>query len=173
MANELIQNQLEFDNVALSTLAARSAIILSTQWSNPTSSFLMKRLRYFAQFANRSANDDGPLLIGCAHGDASVTEIEAAMNERNVNGPDDITNVLDQDNAWVVYQNTVVPFGVQGDQAYGQAQPGWMSFGGKNGIPCLEGSGMVPFIYNAGVGALTTGTLINGIMHIQGVWLRD
>ncbi len=171
--NELVQNQLEFDNVALLTLTDRAAIILSTQWNNPTASFLMKRLRYFAQYTNRTTNDDGPLLIGCAHGDANVSEIAEAMNTRNVNGPDDITNMLDQDQAWVVYQNTVVPFEVQGDQAYGQAQPGWMSFGGKNGIPNVEGAGMVPFLYNTGVGALTTGSLINGIVQIQGVWLND
>ncbi len=169
----LVQNQLEFDNVPLLTLAARAAIILTTQFNNPTSTFLMKRIRYLAQFSNRSSNDDGPILIGCANGDANVSEIAEAMNERNVNGPEDITNVLDQDKAWVVYQDTVRPFVVRGDQAYGQVAPHWTKFPGKNGTPALETSGMVVFAYNAGVGALTTGMLINGIAHIQGVWLRD
>ncbi len=169
----LVSNQLEIDNVPLLTLAARAAIILSTQFSNPTASFLMKRVRYYAQIANRTANDDGPILIGCANGDATVSEIAAAMNERNVNGPDDITNMLDQDNAWVVYQNTVVPFVYQGAVAEGQAPSNWINFGGKNGIPAIEGSGMVLFAYNSGVGALATGILVNGITQIQGVWLRD
>ncbi len=169
----LVSQQLEMDNVALLTLGARAAIILSTQFSNPTNSFLMKRVRYFAQIANRSANDDGPILIGCAHGDATVSEIAEAMNERNVNGPDDITNVLDQDNAWVVYQNTVMPFKYTGGVAEGATATHWINFGGRNGIPALEGSGMVLFAYNAGVGALTTGVLVNGITQIQGVWLRD
>ncbi len=170
--HKLVQNQLQFDNVALGTLGARAAIIINSQWNNPTNSFLMKRVRYFAQIANRSANDDGPILIGCANGDANVSEIADAMNERNVNGPDDITNVLDQDKTWVVYQNTVVPLIYSGGVAEGASPTAWMDFGGKNGIPNLEGSGVVVFAYNAGVGALTTGGLINGISHIQGVWLR-
>ncbi len=118
--NKLVQNQLEFDEVALGTLASRAAVILTTQWNNPTASFLMKRVRYFAQLALRTASDNGPILIGCAHEDANVSEIAAAMNQRNVNGPDDITNVLDEDQPWVVYQNTVVPVMIQGDQTYGQ-----------------------------------------------------
>ncbi len=169
----LVQNQLEFDNVALLTLAGRTAIIVNQQFNNPLTTFLMKRIRYFAQFTNRSSNDDGPLLIGCANGDAIVTEITAAMNERNVNGPEDITNVLDQDTAWVVYQDTVRPFVVQGEQAYGQVAAHWTKFPGRNGTPALEASGMQIFVYNSGVGALSTGMLINGIAHIQGVWLRD
>ncbi len=169
----LVNQQLELDNVALATLSARTALIVNTQFSTPTASFLMKRLRYFAQIANRTANDDGPILIGCANGDATVAEISTAMNQRNVNGPDDITNVIDQDSAWVVYQNTVVPFEIQGDQTFGQAPAQWMIFGGKNGIPAIEGSGMVVFVYNSGSGSLATNSTVNGILHLQGVWLRD
>ncbi len=169
----LVNQQLQFDEVALGTLQPRAAIILSTQFSTPTASFLMKRVRYFAQLALRTASDNGPILIGCANGDANVSEIAAAMNERNVNGPDDITSMLDQDTAWAVYQNTVVPFVIQGDQTYGQAPHGWINFGGRNGIPAIEGAGIVPFVYNSGGAALTTASLIDGICHIQGVWLRD
>ncbi len=168
----IVSQQLEFDEVPLLTAAARTAVILTTQFNNPTNSFLLKRVRYFAQLVLRTASDNGPILLGCAHGDATPVEIANAMNERNVNGPDDITNVTDQDNAWVVYQNTVVPVMIQGDQTYGQASTGWISFGGKNGIPAIEGSGMVVFAYNAGSAALTTGSLIDGICQIQGVWLR-
>lgn len=170
--HSLVHNQLEVTATALGTLAARTALIINTQFSNPTNAFLMMRIRYFLQMVGRTSLDDGPILIGCAHGDATATEITEAMNSRNVNGPDDITNVLDQDQPWVVYQNTVVPMVVRGDQAYAQIDHTWLSFSRK-GIPALEGSGMVIFAFNPGNGALTTGSSINGICHIQGVWLRD
>ncbi len=95
----LVNQSLNIDKVALGTLSARSALILNNQFNNPTQSFLLKRVRYFLQLLVREANDDGPLIVGCAHGDATISEIEAAMVERNVNGEDDITSMLDQDTA--------------------------------------------------------------------------
>ncbi len=169
----LVNQSLNIDKVALGTLGARSALILTTQFSNPLNSFLAKRVRYFLQYLAREAQDDGPILIGCAHGDATVSEIEAAMVERNVNGPEDITSMLDQDTAWTVYQSTLrsmVPFNATEGQI---AHDGWIAFGGKNGIPLQEGSGMVIFAFNSGAAALSTGGLINGIAMVQGVWLRD
>ncbi len=168
----LVNQQLSLANVALATLASRAAVIINTQFATPTNAFLCKRMRFFAQLQNRSTQDDGPILVGACNGDADVSEIAAAMNERNVNGPDDVTSMLDQDTAWVVYQNTVVPMVIRGDQTFGQASPTWMNFGGKNGIPIQEGSGMALFAYNSGEGALTTGSTVNGIAQVQGVWLR-
>ncbi len=168
----LINQSLNIDRVALGTLAARAAVILTSQFNNPTHSFLMKRARYFLQYIAREANDDGPILIGIAHGDANVAEIAAAMVERNVNGPDDITSVLDQDTAWVVYQNSVMPMEMY-TNTEGQIRSFWFQPGGKKGIPLLEGSGCVLFAFNAGSSALSTAGLINGIAMIQGVWLRD
>ncbi len=170
--HSLVNQSLNIDKVALGTLAARTAIILTTQFNNPTNAFLMRRVRFFLQLIAREANDDGPILIGCAHGDATVSEISAAMVERNVNGPDDVTSMLDQDTAWTVYQNTVraiLPY----IATEGQAPDEWLSFGGKNGIPAMEGSGMVIFAFNSGSNALTTGSSVNGIAMVQGVWLRE
>ncbi len=171
--SHLIQNQLQLQLVALTTLGAQSAIIVNTQFSTPTASFLAKRVRYFLQIVGRSTADNGPLIIGCAHGDALATEIESAMNERNVNGPSDVTSVLDQDLPWTVYQTTLRKFEIQGDQTYAQVSSGWMKFPGRNGTPLLEGSGMVVFIYNAGGAGLTTGSVVEGIVQVQGVWLND
>ncbi len=168
----LVQNQLTMDTIALGTLGARAALIINSQFSTPTGTFLMKRIRYFAQLEGRTAIDDGPILIGCANGDATATEIAEAMNSRNVNGPSDITNVLDQDQTWVVYQNTVRPFETTGEATRGQVAAHWTKFA-KKGIPALEGSGMVIFAYNSGSGALSTGSTVNGIAQIQGVWLGD
>ena len=169
----LVNQSLVVDTVALSTLIARSALDLNTQFANPTSSFLLKRVRYFLQVAGRTVGDDGPLLVGCAHGDASISEIEAAMVERNVNGPDDITSMLDQDTAWTVYQNTLQPIVVQGDGTTGQVPTQWINFAGRKGIPALEGSGMKIFVFNSGSGNLSTGSTVNGLVMVQGVWLRD
>lgn len=170
----LVNQSLNSDKVALGTLAARTAVILTTQFANPTSSsFLMKRVRYFLSLVGRTAADDGPILIGCANGDATVSEISAAMVERNTNGPDDITSMLDQDTAWVVYQNTVVPLVIRAALTEGETSGQWINFGGRNGIPAIEGSGMVVFAFNAGSNVLTTGSTVNGIIMLQGVWLRD
>lgn len=169
----LVNQSLVVDSVALSTLNARSALDLNTQFANPTQSFLAKRLRYFLQVSARVVGDDGPLLVGCAHGDASVSEIEAAMIERNVNGQDDITSMLDQDTAWTVYQDTITPIVIAGDGTTGEAKSHWIKFPGRNGTPLLEGSGMKIFVYNAGSGNLSTGSIVNGIVMVQGVWLRD
>ncbi len=170
----LVNQSLTVDTVALGTLAARTAVIINTQFSAPTNSFLLKRARYFLQLSGRSTADDGPILVGMAHGDATASEIAAAMVERNVNGPDDITSMLDQDTAWVVYQNSVKPFIIRGDQTYGQVEiSDWFQPGGQKGIPLIEGSGMVLFAFNSGSGALTTGSNVNGLTMVQGVWLRD
>ncbi len=168
----LVNQSLVVDKIDLGTLAARTALILNTQFSAPTNSFLMRRVRYLLQLIARAGNDDGPILIGCAHGDATVSEISAAMVERNVNGPADVTSMLDQDTVWTVYQNTVVPLTLF-DPNEGQTSPEWINFGGKNGIPALEGSGMVIFAFNAGFAALTTGSFVSGLTMVQGVWLRD
>ncbi len=169
----LVNQNLLIDKVALGTLAARTALILTTQFTNPlTSSFLMRRIRYFLQLIGREANDDGPIIIGCANGDATVSEITAAMNERNLNGPSDITSMLDQDLSWTVYQNTLRKIKMYA-LTEGETDDEWIAFGGKNGIPAVENSGMVLFAYNSGANALTTGSSVNGIAMLQGVWLRD
>ncbi len=170
----LVNQSLIVDTVALGTLAARAALIINTQFSAPTNSFLLKRGRYFLQLTGRSTADDGPILVGMAHGDANVSEIASAMVERNVNGPDDITSMLDQDSAWAVYQNSLKPFIIRGDQTYAQVEiSDWFQPGGQKGIPLIEGSGMVLFVFNSGSGALTTGATVNGLTMVQGVWLRD
>ncbi len=168
----LVQQALNTDGIALGTLNARSAVVLNSQMNANTTAFLMKRIRYFLQLIGRTAADDGPILIGCARGDATISEIEAAMNERNTNGPEDITSMLDQDLVWVVYQNTVVPIQYKAALTEGQVDPKWYSFGGKNGIPMLETVGVQIFAYNSGAGNLATGSSINGQSYLQGVWLR-
>ncbi len=169
----LVQQALFVDTVALATLQPRAALIINTQFSTPLQTFLAKRLRYFLQLEGRTDADDGPLLVGACHGDASVSEIASSMAERNVNGEEDITSMLDQDLAWVVYQNTVQDFRHEASNTRAQLKSHWIKFPGKNGTPLIEGSGMTLFVYNAGSAALSTGSSINGQVMVQGVWMND
>ena len=159
---------------ALGTLAGQTALALNTAFNTLTASFLMIRIRYFLQYVGRTAADDGPVLIGIARGDATAAEIGTAILEGNPSGPADTTQMLTQDNAWVVFQNTLVPFNTaSGDGTEGFVNNSeWISFGGKRGIPALEDNGFQVFAFNAGSGSLATGGSINGICQIQGRWLR-
>ncbi len=169
----LVQQNLTVDTVALGTLQPRAALIINTQFSTPLQTFLAKRVRYFLQLEGRTDSDDGPLLVGCCHGDASVSEIAASMTERNVNGEEDITSMLDQDLAWVVYQTTVQDFRHEAVVTRAQLKSHWIKFPGKNGTPLIEGSGMTIFVFNAGSAALSTASTINGVAYVQGVWMND
>ncbi len=167
----LVQQNMTVDAQALSTLAGRTALILNSVQSNLTTAFLLKRVRYWLQLTGRTQGDDGPLVVGICRGDATTSEIQNAMLEANSAGPEDITQMLQQDDAWVVYQNTVTPLIYRTDDTSGQPRGDWISFSPK-GIPALEGSGFSMFLFNCGSGALTTGSTLNGIAHVQGVWLR-
>ncbi len=171
--SSIVQQTLEVDALALATLAGRTAIVLRS-FSAITATFLMQRFRYLLQLVGVTTADDGPILVGIAKGDASLTEIASAMIEANTTGPGDTTQSLTQDETWVVYQNTVRAFNLSGGDPTGRfVVDMWQRFGGKNGIPALEGTGFQLFAYNAGSGALTTGSSVNGLCHVQGVWLRD
>ncbi len=170
----LKQQTISIGVITLGTLAGKTALQLDASMAILDRTFLMKRVRYFLQLVGRTAADDGPLLVGLARGDASLQEIQDAILEANPNGPADTTQALTEDNAWIVYQNTVVAFVFRA--ALTEAQPhrsDWIDFGGKNGIPTQEGNGFQLFVFNARAGSLATGSSVNGLMQVQGVWLRD
>ncbi len=160
------------DNVALGTLAGRTAAVLNASLTSLTATFLMKRIRYFLYMFGKTAGDDGPLLVFINRGDASTPEIASAILESNTSGPQDTTQTLTEDTAWVVYQNTlraIVPY----SNSEGLLATGWLKLGGRNGIPAVEGAGFALHIFNASDAALATGVVITGIVQVQGVWLRD
>ncbi len=171
--HSLVQQTSTVDAIALGTLAGRTALALNTSFGAITQSFLLTRIRYMLQLVGRTLADDGPIIVGVANGDASIAEISAAMIEGNIVGMNDVTQTLTQDNAWVVYQNTVRVFQYRGDGTEAVLESDWVSFGGKNGIPAQEDSGWQIFAFNCGSGALATGSSINGLCQAQGVWLRD
>ncbi len=171
--HQLVQNTLKVNAVPLLTLGGRVALNLNADWLAPESSFLMKRFRYILQLTGRTLADDGPVVVLMNKGDASLSEILSAMVELNQFGPSDVTESLTEDLPWLVYQNTVKAFVMHGDGTEGIMATDWFEFGGKNGIPNLESQGIAVHAYNAGSGALTTRSVINGLIQIQGVWLRD
>ncbi len=169
-----VQQTMTVNAAALGTLAGQTALAINTAFNGITATFLMQRIRYFLQLVGRTAADDGPVLVGVAHGDAAATEIATAILEGNTAGPDDITQMLTQDTPWTVYQNTLKPFIYGAELTEGQiVSSDWVRFGGKNGIPATEGSGFQLFAFNSGSGSLATGQSINGVVQIQGRWLRD
>ncbi len=173
----LVQQSLVVDAQALGTLAGRTALSLNTTMAAIQQAFLMKRFRYLIQLVGRTTDDDGPLVLCLARGDASLAEVAAAMIEQNTIGREDTTQSLTEDESWVVFQNSVVPFVYVGGNSTGVpahwAVSPWVSMGGKNGIVATEENGWSLFVFNAGSGALSTGSSLNGICQIQGVWLRD
>ncbi len=169
----LVHQNLVVDNVALSTLAAKTALALNTAWNSPEASFLMKRTRFLLKARGMVADDDGgPVIILLAHGNATVAEVASAMSEINAQGPTDITEALTQDNAWIVYQNPIQMLQKKTAATEAYTTTEWMNFGGKNGIPNMEEAGVTLHAYNAGNGNLDTGMTIQGLVQIQGVWLR-
>ncbi len=171
--HKLVHQNLVVDAVALGTLAGRTALNLNNGFINPESSFLIKRYRYLLQLVGRTITDDGPVAVVLNHGNASITEIGNAITEINSVGPADVSQVQTEDNAWAIYQNTLTAFTLRGDGTEGLLMTEWQSPGGKNGIPALESSGVAVSVVNLRSGALATGSSINGIVQLQGVWLRD
>lgn len=166
--HSLVNQNMVVDAQALGTLAGRTTLDLNTVQAALTTPFLMLRVRYLLQLTSREVTDDGPLLLGIAHGDANTTEITTAILEANSKGPEDFTQSEEEDRAWAVYQNTLTPLMITADGTQAQPKSDWIKFSRK-GIPALEDSGFKLFIFNAGSGSLTTGSVVNGIVHLQGV----
>jgi len=176
MSKHLVHQNLTVTNVALGSLGLRTAIAIQSGWTTPNTTFLMRRARMFLQATELATADDGPVLVGLAHGNATVGEIASALTQINSEGPDDITQGLNQDQSWTVYQDSVRQFhressGTADKMVY--IESGWMKMGGKSGIPLVKDGGVQVFAYNSGNGVLTTGAVVSGVVQIQGTWLRS
>ncbi len=167
--NLVIQNDLAAD-IALSTLAARTALQVSAQFVAITATFLMKRVKYFLKLEGVTSGE-GPYLVGLARGDMSAGEISAALVERNTSGPGDTTQSLTEDVSFSILQNSVRMLGRNGKGDGVLLLEAEIPLG--KGIPWAEGTGWQLFVFNAGNAALTTGAIIAGIAQYWGVWLRD
>ncbi len=161
------------DNVALSTLAALTAILADSTFSSLTATFLMKRIRYFLRLEGVTA-DEGPFVIVASPGNASIPEITDALVKNNTSGPQDVTQTLTEDAVWAgAYQDSLEfmrPDGGPAVTSYSTSGE-WHSLGGGKGLPAVEGSGWTLNIFNADGTALTTGAVLKGTYQVQGVWL--
>ncbi len=172
--HELKLQNLVIDDVDLTTLAARTAVAVNSQFTSITATFLVKRIRYMLQ-ASPMIIQDGPLVITIAKGGATVAEVNAAFTEHNSGGPDDVTQSLTEDNAWTVWQKSTRMFQSRnGDlsNAGHREVSGDFKLPGR-GFPALEGAGIGIFVVNLGNNGLTTGIIVSGLVQLWGVWLRD
>ncbi len=159
--------------VSLGTLAAQTPIILTggIMSTSLAHSFLVKKIKINLHL-DTVVPSEGPFYVGMAFGDATVGEIQGGLQEANTSGPHDTTQVRTQDNAFNIVQMSLTA-GEQ--QVESSTVSHWnfrneISFG--KGIPFQEGQGWNWFVYNAGNGALTTGSGINGHCQAMGVWLN-
>ncbi len=159
-------------NLALGTLAAKTALTLGVAFNGITATFLAKMLRIILSITGLTAQDEGPFAVVIGNGDLTATEATNALAEGNTAGPGDTTQVLTQDTAFAIVQKslrTFVPAG--GPSPTSQYLDATIALG--KGIPFKEGTGWQYFIYNLDGSALQTGAVVNGITQTWGVWLRD
>lgn len=166
--------QVEPVSASLGTLAAKTALTLSSTFTGTTATFLMKRVQYNV-LLTAADEFDGPYYLGVANGDASATEITEGMVYNNTSGPEDFSQVREATRLKAVLWGSLdagVETGITtGTDKKGIHFTGDFSFG--KGIPWPEGAGWKIFIYNASANALQTGSGVNGMIHSHGVWLRD
>ncbi len=163
-----IQN-LTVSNVGLATLAARTAILLSSQFATTlTRTFLIKKMKYML-FISGITGGEGPFTAGLARGDVTIAEVNAAFDEINTVGPSDTTQERTQDNVWNVSQNTWRSFESEANATEAELHG---EFGFKNGIPALENQGVQLMLFNHDASALTTGAVVKGTVQLWGVWMK-
>ncbi len=165
-----IQN-IPVSDLALSTLAAKAAVLLASTFSTSLkANFLIKKIRYNLMIEGLTAGE-GPLAVVLAPGDATATEVAAALTEINTVGPEDTTQVATEDNAWVfASQNTYMAFRPSGTanemHCIGEPDIG-------RGFAAIQEQGVAVFLVNHDGTVLTTGANVNGLVQLYGVWLRD
>ncbi len=131
----------------------------------------MIRMRYALGLEGVTA-DEGPIGVLMHKGDASGTEVQNGINHKNTAGPDDTTQMANQSDSMITFNDTLRMFRMYDGGTRGQLHTGWIKLA-KRGIPMPEGTGWAVSAYNADSSALTTGALVKGIVQYQGVWLRD
>ncbi len=152
--------------VNLSTLNLVTALqIHAAHATGLLRSFLMKKIQYNVHL-KAVTSGEGHLIFGMARGDASVTEIKAALENAQLED-DRKTQAAKRD----VLFETVRSFVMDGTGVNGMLVETISGLGGGNGIPFEEGDGWQTFVYNPDDGALTTGAQILGVVSYWGVWL--
>ncbi len=151
---------------ALATLAPAIAVsVVTTHGTGLLNAFLMKKARGTLWIDDMDASD--MLIVGMARGDATITEIKAALENADVardrTGQASIRQVVNE-TLTLIWRDAAA-----GDVR--QSMEIEVSLGGGKGIPFGEGQGWQWFVYNAGANAQVAGALFNMEMTYYGAWL--
>ncbi len=173
---DMVEVQYEQDiQLALSTLGAGTALKAATKIDSARlNGFRIAKVNIAATLRNKTASE-GPIVWGLQC-NMSAAEIKAALEA----DPQDSTADDDKgDGQWLKILGFV---GVTATDAplTSDAGPGATAVSlaarmmeVKVNWSVIEGKDFSLFAFNIGSGALTTGTIIDAIMEIFGVWLRD
>lgn len=137
--------------VTLGTLLTATALsVESGHGTGLLQSFLMKKVMANIYIDNGTPGQ-GPILVGMAQGDKSVSEIKSALEqielERDLVDQATIKGVLHETLRMITFGHTIDG---------GNVVHMNVSLGGGKGIPFEEGDGWQWFVYNVGSGALAT-----------------
>ncbi len=151
--------------VVMDTLAGLTALdVDTTHATGLLQSFLMKKVSARFHLRGRTADDEG-LMVGLARGDATITEIKAALEDSQ----------LERDNKSQAAKRDVLHETLRMLQPAGDTTEAWaeldVSLGGGSGIPFEDGDGWKVFVYNFGSGSLTTGSVLDFHATYWGIWL--
>ncbi len=151
---------------ALATLAAATALqIEGGQSTGLLENFLMKHV--MAEWHIDSPDVNDTIILGLARGDATVTEIKAAIEttqlERNTKQQAIVRDVL-----WESVRMLAVGNDVGARNNHVRID---VSLGGGKGIPFEKGDGWQWFAFNHGTNDQVAGATMVGAGMCSGVWL--
>lgn len=154
---------------ALGTLASETALVINTTFgSGITQSFLIKQVLMNLRIDNQAAADG--VIIGLCNGSATVAEIASALTTL-ITDPDDASSPAVAAARQNIFWETLRM--LAGATAPAQVINEKISLGGGKGIPVKEATGLAIFAFNPGNNALTTGSTVQGIVTLRGIWLGD
>ena len=169
--NHLQIQNIPVNNIALSTLGARAALLLASTFSTSIkNSFLVKKVKMMLHLTGATTGAASAILVALGSGDITVTEFAAALTEINTVGPEDTTQIRTSDNVWNIWQKTLSMFADSSDPTVAVIDKEY-SLG--KGMVARSEQGILAMAFNNDGSALDTGIVVNGLIQLWGVWLRD
>ncbi len=172
----MVEIQYEQDiQFALSTLGAATALKAATKVdASRLNGFRIAKVNVAATLRNKTASE-GPILWGLQC-NMSAADIKAAIES----DPQSSTADNDRgDGTWLKILG-LIGFPTTDAPLTGGVGPGATAVSlvahmmeVKVNWSVIEGQDFSVFAFNMGSGALTTGTIIDAVLEIFGVWLRD
>ncbi len=162
--------------VALGTLAAKTALKIASSYeaAQMSKKTLLKTSRLRGAIANMTSGQ-GPILIGLAYGEASVTMIKTALEQvfNPEKGDEGSPMVQQAENRVVLWESLeVIPRVSATAFNLDVFDSGKRVLGGGKGLPFLENVGWQIFVYNLSNAPLTTASTITVLQECWGVFLQ-